>query len=35
LYMRDLSKTVLTGFLLLLTSTVTQAQVAKKPGCCG
>jgi len=29
--MRDLSKTVLTSFLLLLTSTVTQAQVAKKP----
>src|SRR5258708_39167883 len=29
--MRDLSKTILTGFLLLLTSAVTQAQVAKKP----
>jgi len=29
--MRDLSKTILTGFLLLLTSAVTQAQIAKKP----
>src|SRR5260370_35491013 len=29
--MRDLSKTILTGFLLLLTSAVTQSQVSKKP----
>jgi tetratricopeptide (TPR) repeat protein len=29
--MRDLSKAILTGFLLLLTSAVTHAQVAKKP----
>src|ERR1700747_887239 len=29
--MRDLSKTILTCFLLLLTSAVAQAQVAKKP----